>query len=552
MSARGARLEYVENLDLRQEQWAATQATNYLDFMADLDIDRDPRTIRNSGLICTLGPASRDVKIISKLIENGMNIARLNFSHGTHEYHAETINLVKKAAIEEWPHAVAIALDTKGPEIRTGLLKGGGSAEISLSKGDLLKLSTDKKFYDQGDEKTIFIDYENITKVMKEEGIIYIDDGLISLQVVEIGATYLLTKVLNDGKLGSKKGVNLPNVEVDLPAVSEQDKKDIAFGVEQEVDLIFASFIRKAADVTEIRKLLGPNGQTIKIVAKIENHEGVRKFDEIMEAADGIMVARGDLGIEIPPEKVFLAQKMMIGRCNKNGKPVICATQMLESMIHNPRPTRAESSDVANAILDGADCVMLSGETAKGRYPVQAISMMHKICREAEAAIFHRQLFDDLRHTMRRVTDTHETTAIAAVAASFTANAACIICLTHRGTTAEVVSRFRPRCPIIVVTRDARVARQMHLYRGCFPLIYDKPPKDNVLEEHDERLEFALDMGKRMGFLKLGNHFVFVSGWKAGAAHTNTIRILTVMEEKIHIAKSLSESADLKGKMHIK
>lgn len=544
-------MEYVGDLDMRQEQWAAAQATNYLDFMANLDIDRDPRTIRNSGLICTLGPASRSVEIISQLIENGMNIARLNFSHGTHEYHAETIELVRKAAVEEWPHAVAVALDTKGPEIRTGLLKGGGSAEIHLSKGDIIKLSTDKAFFAEGDNETLYVDYENITKVMKEGGIIFVDDGLISLKVVEIGSNYLQVEVLNDAKLGSKKGVNLPNVEVDLPAVSEQDKKDILFGVKHEVDMIFASFIRKAQDIHDIRDLLGSKGQNIKVIAKIENHEGVKKFDEIMEAADGIMVARGDLGIEIPPEKVFLAQKMMIGRCNKNGKPVICATQMLESMIKNPRPTRAESSDVANAILDGADCVMLSGETAKGTYPVQAIAMMHKICREAEAAIYHRQLFDDLRHTMNRVADTHETTAIAAVAASFTANAACIVCLTHTGKTAEVVSRFRPRCPIIVVTRDARVARQMHLYRGCFPLIYDKPPKDNVLEEHDERLEFALDMGKRMGFMKLGNTFVFVSGWKAGAAHTNTIRILTIMEEKIHIAKSLSESADLKGKMQI-
>ncbi|CAH3142348.1 unnamed protein product, partial [Porites lobata] len=533
----------------RQEQWAATQATNYLDFMADMDIYRHPRTIRNSGLICTLGPASRDPKIISELIENGMNIARLNFSHGTHEYHAETIDLVKQARIEEWPHAVAIALDTKGPEIRTGLLKSGGSGELSLEKDELLKLSTDKAHYDQGDENTIFVDYQNITNVVKEGQIIFVDDGLISLKVVEIGKSHLLTRVLNNAKLGSKKGVNLPDVEVDLPALSEQDIKDIHFGVEQGVDMIFASFIRKAQDIKDIRSVLGEKGKGIKVIAKIENHEGVRKFDEIMHEADGIMVARGDLGIEIPPEKVFLAQKMMIGRCNKNGKPVICATQMLESMIHNPRPTRAEGSDVANAILDGADCVMLSGETAKGRYPVKAIAMMHKICREAEAAIFHRQLFDDLRHSMNRVADTHETTAIAAVAASFTANAACIVCLTHTGKTAEVVARFRPRCPIIVVTRDARVARQMHLYRGCFPLIYDRPPKENVLEEHDERLEFALDMGKRMGFMKVGNAFVFVSGWKAGAAHTNTIRILTVMEEKIHIAKSLSESADIKGRM---
>lgn len=542
-------MEYQKSIDLRQEHWAATQATNYLDFMADLSIDRDPRTIRNSGLICTIGPASRDRKIIGHLIENGMNIARLNFSHGTHEYHAKTIEEVRAAAVDEWPHAVAIALDTKGPEIRTGLLKSGGSGEITLCKDQALKVTTEMEYFDQGDENMIYVDYKNITKVVSKGSTIFVDDGLISLKVEEINEKSLVTRVMNDSKLGSKKGVNLPNIDVDLPALSEQDVKDIHFGVEQGVDMVFASFIRKAIDIRQIRNVLGEKGKNIKIIAKIENHEGVRRFDEIMHEADGIMVARGDLGIEIPPEKVFLAQKMMIGRCNKIGKPVICATQMLESMVHNPRPTRAESSDVANAILDGADCVMLSGETAKGRYPIQAVAMMHKICREAEAAIFHRQLFDDLRHAISRVADTHETTAIAAVAASFTAGAACIICLTHTGKTAEAVARFRPRCPIIVITRDARVARQMHLYRGCFPLVYDKPPKDNVLEEHDERMEFALQMGKWMGFIKVGNPFVFVSGWKAGAAHTNTIRILTAMDEKIHIAKSLSESADLQGLM---
>lgn len=385
----------------------------------------------------------------------------------------------------------------------------------------------------------VYVDYTNITKVIDVGGIVYVDDGLISLKIVEKGSDYLLTEILNSSKLGNKKGVNLPNCEVDLPAVSEQDKKDIIFGKEMKIDMIFASFIRKAEDIRDIRKLLGDDGNSIKIVAKIENHEGVRKFNEIVQEADGIMVARGDLGIEIPPEKVFLAQKMMIGRCNKIGKPVICATQMLESMVHNPRPTRAEGSDVANAILDGADCVMLSGETAKGKYPVQAVQMMHKISREAEAAIFHKQLFENLRNSMQGPSDTHETTALAAVAASFTANAAAIICLTHRGRTAQVVARFRPRCPIMVVTRDPRVARQMHLYRGCFPIVYDKEQMKNVLEEHDERLEFAIRTGREMGFLKVGNPFVFVSGWRSGAAHTNTIRILTISEEKIRIAASL-------------
>ncbi|XP_020901568.1 pyruvate kinase PKM [Exaiptasia diaphana] len=547
MSAKGAREEYVLNIERRHKQLFGSRASNYLDYLSELDIDIEPFTIRNSGIICTIGPASRSVETCVKLIENGMNIARLNFSHGTHEYHQETIGNIRRAALIEWPHAVAIALDTKGPEIRTGLLKGGGSAEISLTKGQKLKVSTDKSMYDQCDSETIFVDYANIVKVVPLGGIIFVDDGLISLKVLKKGADYLITEVQNDASLGSKKGVNLPNCKVDLPAVSEQDKKDIEFAMAQDLDMIFASFIRKPEDIHEIRALLGDRANSVKIVAKIENHEGVQKFNDIVAVADGIMVARGDLGIEIPPEKVFLAQKMMISRCNKMGTPVICATQMLESMVINPRPTRAETSDVANAILDGADCVMLSGETAKGRYPILAVRMMHKICREAEAAIFSKQLFDDLRHSMDITATTQEATAIAAVAASYQCNADAIVCLTHTGKTAQITARFRPRCPIVVVTRDPRVARQMHLYRGCFPIVYDREPLPNVLEEHDERLDFALNMGKTMGFLREGSVFVFISGWRAGAAHTNTIRILTVAKDKIHIARSLSETADPSG-----
>ncbi|CAH3021587.1 unnamed protein product, partial [Porites evermanni] len=549
MSARGARSEYVEELHLRQEQWAATQATNYLDFMADMDIYRHPRTIRNSGLICTLGPASRDPKIISELIENGMNIARLNFSHGTHEYHAETIALVKQARIEEWPHAVAIALDTKGPEIRTGLLKSGGSGEISLEKDELLKLSTDKAHYDQGDENTIFVDYQNITNVVKEGQIIFVDDGLISLKVVEIGKSYLLTRVLNNAKLGSKKGVNLPDVEVDLPALSEQDIKDIHFGVEQGVDMIFASFIRKAQDIKDIRSVLGEKGKGIKVIAKIENHEGVRKFDEIMHEADGIMVARGDLGIEIPPEKVFLAQKMMIGRCNKNGKPVICATQscfLVRGVSNrNLSPNCLPATYILRGHMSVNESVLCNYQTEVPSgiflWRVEARAPFVQTVNRNKLISFPMLMLKGLLGTLRSDDgdgNGNATKAIGLITKTTILHALYLFLSTFSFRTAEVVARFRPRCPIIVVTRDARVARQMHLYRGCFPLIYDRPPKENVLEEHDERLEFALDMGKRMGFMKVGNAFVFVSGWKAGAAHTNTIRILTVMEEKIHIAKS--------------
>ena len=516
-------------------QGLSQDASCMLDHCSKFDIYSNPAAQRQTGIICTIGPKTQAPDKLTMLRMAGLNIVRMNFSHGSYEYHAETIANAR-AAVAESPldgRLVGIALDTKGPEIRTGALKPDLGSTVMLEKGAKLTVTTDAAFKDSCDASTLYMDYVNLPKVMTAGQSIMVDDGLIELKVeaVDEAAGTLACEVVNAGALGGKKGCNLPEVDVDLPALSEKDKADLAFAVSQNCDMIFASFIRKADDVKAVRACLVAAdpviGKRVRIISKIENHEGMRNFDEILVETDGVMVARGDLGIEIPTAKVFLAQKMMIAKCNIAGKPVICATQMLESMTSNPRPTRAEASDVANAVLDGADCVMLSGETAKGAYPKEAVSVMAAVCKEAEAAIFNKALVLDMETVANLPLHPSDSVAKAVVEAATCSEAALIITLTATGTSPRLISKHRPRCPIMVLASDEHVGASCNLHRGCIP--YLCPPELATIEgDEDSKFCYAIEQAMLNGLAMSGDKVVLAFGNKSGQASLSNFQLVVL------------------------
>lgn len=480
---------------------------------------------RKVKIICTMGPSCWDPDMLEKMIDAGMNVARLNFSHGDHKTHGETVEKVRAAAKKFPDKPVAILLDTKGPEIRTGFFADGVGDKIELVQGQDLKLVTDYSF--KGDSKCIAVSYKELPTSVKPGNTILCADGSLSLRVKEIGADWVITEVMNQCKLGERKNCNLPGVKVNLPVLQEKDIDDLlSFGIPQSVDFVAASFVQSADDVKMIRTTLGKRGRSIKIISKIENEEGLKNIDEIIREGDGIMVARGDLGMEIPPEKVFLAQKMIIAKCNLAGKPVITATQMLESMTASPRPTRAEASDVANAVLDGTDAVMLSGETAGGKFPLNAVTIMRRICEEAEGVIEYESLYLAMRiNTLKHVhyMTPVESVCSSAVKASIDSNCPLIVVLTETGGTALSIAKYRPRVPILAICASETTIRQLQVVRGCVPMLTASfVGTDSVIAK-------AITKAKADGMVNTGDCVVAVHGQRVEIpGHSNLMKMVIV------------------------
>jgi len=460
-------------------------------------------------IVATIGPASESPAMLQNIVSAGMRVMRINFSHATYEESDLRINTLRsmKGVHGGAFNLRAVLLDTQGPEIRTGCC----DKDYFLEKGNKVTVTTDEAFANKCSPEKIYVTYKSIAKSLQPGGKVLLDDGLVSLIVKSISDSGDVQCVVeNSGEMSNKKGVNLPGAKIDLPAMSLKDKADIEYGVKNDVDFIAASFVRKASDIRAIREFItpltakyhSPSHPVAKIIAKVESTEAIENFDEILEESDGIMVARGDLGVEIPIAQLTNAQKTMVEKCNLAGKPVIVATQMLESMQKNPRPTRAEVADVTNAVHDGADAVMLSGESAKGKYPLESVQMMNSIIEEAE-----RWISTHGRPLVIPVNPSNhlESVCNAAVQASNSMNAVCIIVLTRKGTSAETVAKYRPNCPIMAFTPSPKVGRQLMLRRGVHPVVVDSLERDNK-----EIISMAIAKAKDHGFASTNSNVVLV------------------------------------------
>ncbi len=471
---------------------------------------------RRTKIVCTLGPSSNTLETIEQLLRAGMNVVRINFSHGTHEDHKKTIGYVRKIA-KKYKYSIPVLMDLQGPKIRVGHMKEGAQL---LKEGSFVKITTEDV---EGTNEIIPIDYKGLTEDAREGNQILIDDGLLELRVIKRDDTFLTAKVVVGGIVKSRKGVNLPDIDISMSSLTEKDKRDIEFGLSIGVDFVAMSFVRSARDVQDVISIVRANKSNAGIIAKIEKPEAVAVIDDIIEEADGIMVARGDLGIEIPSEQVPLIQKQIIDRCRVMGKPVITATQMLDSMMYNPRATRAESSDVANAVVDGTDAVMLSGETAAGKYPLEAVKTMAKIVRSVEEnskGIYYNLQYRKPDWKEKQVV---ESLAYSCVNIAENVDAKAISTITHSGNTAKRIAKFRPKVPIIAFTESKIVRRQLNLVWGVYSVRLDE------LFDTDLSVKMMEDYIANSGIVNTGDRVIIATGIPvAKRGRTNMIKVSTI------------------------
>ena len=470
--------------------------------------------MRKTKIICTMGPAVDSDEMIEKLISNGMDAARFNFSHGSHEEHKERLDRVKRVRQKLGVH-IPLILDTKGPEIRIGTFENN---YVVLEEGQSFTLYSDSEA--AGNESGVGVTYPYLAEDVEKGNVILIDDGLVSLTVSSVDGTNIICRVDNPGRISNHKSINIPGVNIDQPYISKRDRDDILFGIENDVDFIAASFMRSADDAKKLRKLLNVNGgEKIQIIAKIENASGVRNLEEILEIVDGIMVARGDMGVEIPFRQLPSIQKKIIKTCYNKGKIVVTATQMLESMSEHPRPTRAEVSDVANAIYDGTTCLMLSGETAAGKYPVLAVRTMSEIASYTENEIDYKNRF--FKSQLKLNSDIMNTIASAAVDASFFLDLKAIVCMTVSGRTALVTSYYRPSCPVIACVTDEKAARQLNLGYGIHPVMA------KLIEDMDFMKALAIETALKTNIVKKDDLVVLITGSTTGGSYSSDCMQIT-------------------------
>ncbi|CAK1599006.1 unnamed protein product [Parnassius mnemosyne] len=525
------KLSEYDAMELPGQQLPAANAYTPLDHVLNLDIKSPAGCQRLTGIIASIGKSSNDLETMEKMMAAGMNIALLNLSFGTREEHIETIKTLRQAAknysvVVGKNYPLAIAARLPGRKMRTGNISDTYEEPVELISGEIVRLTTDALYKDRCSSSTVYVDFIHFAEQLKKGDVILLDNETIQLKVEIISNTTLTCKIERGGFLGSNKDVFVPNVVLKIPTYSEKDKAYIDMAVHHQLDIIIASFADSGDSIIELKNAMGEKGKKIAVVANIQTLEGYRNYDEILEEANGIMITRQELGSDISPKKLVIAQKNMIARANKANVPVCLCAQLLSSMRYSKIPLRAELLDIANCILDGADALVLSAETAVGICPVDTIACMANACKESEACVWTKQVFHDFVDKTPVPCEQSTAIAMAAVLASYRSMAAAIIVITTLGKSAFEVAKYRPRCPIIAITRHVINARQMHLYRGIIPLIYEATPDADWQIYLEQRINFSTKWAMQRGFVRVGDPIVLVCGWKQGSQFTNTMRIV--------------------------